>query len=201
MEKLLNIYKKHKEIINYIIVGGITTLVRWGTTVIFENLFGTFMSEGVLRDTLITAVSLVITILFAFPPNKLVVFESKSFSKNIVGIEFIAFISARAVASLIELVGIPLICEVTSMNLTVATMVVSVVVLVVNYIFSKLFIFKNREDKKENKEKKNKKTDKGSVTARAKDKLIGSTLMIICGGIAVVSVSFWVVDTVSKIFG
>ncbi|MBE6737344.1 MAG: hypothetical protein E7566_01640 [Ruminococcaceae bacterium] len=200
MEKLLNIYKKHKEIINYIIVGGLTTLVRWGTTVIFENLFAGFMSEGVLRDVFITALSLIITILFAFPPNKLVVFESKSFRKDIVGIEFIAFISARAVASLIELVGIPLICEVTLMNITVATMVVSVVVLVVNYIFSKLFIFKNREDKKSKKEKKDKKEEKESVGARAKDKLIGSTLMVICGAVALVSISFWVVDTVSKIF-
>ncbi|MBR2723962.1 MAG: GtrA family protein [Ruminococcus sp.] len=194
MEKLLNIYKKHKEIINYIIVGGLTTLVRWGTTVIFENLFAGFMSEGVLRDVLITALSLIITILFAFPPNKLVVFESKSFRKDIVGIEFIAFISARAAASLIELVGIPLLCEVTSMNITVATMVVSVVVLVVNYIFSKLFIFKNRE------EKKDKKAEKESVGARAKDKLIGSTLMVICGAVALVSISFWVVDTITKIF-
>ncbi len=201
MEKLLNVYKKHKEIINYIIVGGLTTLVRWGTTVIFENLFAGFMSEGVLRDTLITAVSLIITILFAFPPNKLIVFESKSFCKNIVGIEFIAFISARAAASIIELVGIPLICEVTSMNITVATMIVSVVVLVVNYIFSKLFIFKNREGKKDKKDKKDKKGEKESLGKRAKDKLIGTTLIVICSVVAVVSISFWVVDTISKIFG
>lgn len=201
MEKLLNIYKKHKEIINYIIVGGLTTLVRWGTTVIFENLFAGFVSEGVLRDVLITALSLIITILFAFPPNKLIVFESKSFRKDIVSIEFIAFISARAIASLIELVGIPLICEITSMNITVATMIVSIVVLVVNYIFSKLFIFKNRENKKGKKEKKNKKAEKESVGERAKDKLIGTTLIVTCSVVAVVSIAFWVVDTILKIFG
>lgn len=198
MEKLKSIYKKHREIITYIIVGGLTTLVRWGTTVIFEDLFASFMSAGVFRDVLVTALSLIITILFAFPPNKLIVFESKSFRKDIVGIEFIAFISARAVASLIELVGIPAICEITAMNITVATMIVSIVVLVVNYIFSKLFIFKDREDKKS---KKDKKEEKESVVARAKDKLIGTTLIVTCSVVAVVSISFWVVDTVSKIFG
>ena len=200
MEKLLNIYKKHKEILNYIIVGGITTLVRWGTTVIFENIFCGFIDEGVFRDVLVTAISLIITILFAFPPNKLIVFESKSFRKDIVGIEFIAFISARAVASLIELVGIPLICEVTPISITLATMIVSVVVLVVNYIFSKLFIFKNRENKKPAKENKKQNTEKNIEGAKKKDKLLGIILMISCGIVAVISISFWVVDTVSNIF-
>ena len=82
MEKIKKLFLKYREIITYIIVGGLTTLVRWGTTAIFEDVFA-FIKVDVTRSIIVTAVSLIVTILFAFPPNKLIVFESKSFKNAI----------------------------------------------------------------------------------------------------------------------
>lgn len=193
MEKIKRLFTKYREIITYIIVGGLTTLVRWGTTAIFEDVFS-FIKVDVTRSIFVTAVSLIITILFAFPPNKLIVFESKSFKKGIIGVEFIAFVSARAVVSLIELVGIPVICGIFGIQNLITTMIVSVVVLVVNYIFSKLFIFKDREGKGSKKGE----DKKSSVTA--KDKIIATVLILICLVVFAVSFSFWTVEMVHTIF-
>lgn len=193
MEKIKKLFLKYREIITYIIVGGLTTLVRWGTTAIFEDVFS-FIKVDVTRSIIVTAVSLIVTILFAFPPNKLIVFESKSFKKGIIGIEFISFISARAVVSLIELVGIPVICGIFGISNLITTMVVSIISLIANYIFSKLFIFKDRvgkEDKKDNKEK---------VKATAKDKFIATVLILVCFVVFAISFSFWTVEMVQTIF-
>ena len=59
-------FYKYKEIIIYIIVGGITTLVRWGTTPIFENILRPLgFIDGAL-SFFTTLISLVVTVLFAF---------------------------------------------------------------------------------------------------------------------------------------
>lgn len=190
MAKLKELFIKYKEIICYILVGGVTTLVRWGTTAIFEKLLAPLNMQEVLLSTLVTILSLVVTILFAFPPNKLIVFESKSFRKDIVGKEFVAFISARAAASIIELVGIPALSTLLSIPTLVTTMIVSLVVLVVNYILSKVFIFKNREDKKE---------EKKEALAKGKDKITAGVLMIICVVVAVGSIGFFAYEIITTL--
>ncbi len=188
--KLSDLYKKHKEICNYILVGGITTLVRWGTAAMIEPWFEPMsMGDGV-KSLLITLLSLIITILFAYPPNKLFVFESKSFRREIVSKEFVAFISARAVASIIELVGIPTLVTLTGMSNMLATMAGSIIVLVANYIFSKLVIFKKRTVT----DKNGKDTVSTDSKVRAKDKLIALVLTIICAAVAVISIIFCVIE-------
>lgn len=178
---------KYKEIIIYIIVGGITTLVRWGTTSFFENLLEPLGFIGGALSFFTTLISLVVTILFAFVPNKLYVFESKSFDKSIVGKEFVAFVSARAVASLIELIGIPAIAALLNCSTMVPTIIVSVVVLVVNYIFSKLVIFKKRVPA-QNESLSERKAEKEKKSRNRKDNLIAIITTIFCSVIALGSI-------------
>ncbi len=194
MEKLKKIFLKYKEIILYILVGGVTTLVRWGTTAMFEKFLEPCGWQSVTLSTVVTILSLATTILFAFPPNKLIVFESKSFRKDIVGKEFAAFMSARAAASVIELVGIPLISSVFSIPTLVTTMIVSMIVLVVNYILSKVLIFKDREKDQKDGSKENEKQ-----TLKKGDKFTAGVLMTICGVFAVISISFFVVEAVTAV--
>ena len=67
---LSRIYKKYKEIINYLIFGGLTTLVSIGTYALFTIVFNIdYLVSNVL--------SWIIAVLFAFITNKLFVFASK----------------------------------------------------------------------------------------------------------------------------
>ena len=75
MEKIKELYNKYKEILMYLIFGGLTTLV---------NIIGYFLLARVCKiDTVVsTVLALIISILFAYVTNKIFVFESKTNTKK-----------------------------------------------------------------------------------------------------------------------
>lgn len=154
---MLELIKKYHEIISYLFWGVMTTVVSWGTYSIFALLFQGMESDIDLFDLKMSLVVLianvlswVLAILFAFVTNKIWVFQSKSWNRQIVLPEFGKFVSARAVTGVLEIVLVPLLVGI-GLNQTIlgiegmaAKVIVSVLVVVLNYIFSKLFIFKGR---------------------------------------------------------
>ena len=133
METLKNLYFKHKEIINYLLFGGMTTVVSWGT-------YSLFVKAAVL---------------FAFVTNKLFVFESKTWQPATALREFVSFIGARLATGVIEWFGVPyfsthgLTHPLFGVKGLLAKVVVSIVVIILNYIFSKFLVF-IKKDKPEN---------------------------------------------------
>lgn len=155
MKKILDLLKKYQEIISYLFWGVMTTLVSWGTYSLFAILFKGLDTEFSLFGLKISAVVLIANILswicaivFAYVTNKLWVFNSKSWEMKVVLPELSKFISARLVTGVLEILLVPLLVGI-GLNQTifgiegmVAKVFVSVLVVVLNYIFSKLFIFK-----------------------------------------------------------
>ena len=148
METLKNLYFKHKEIINYLLFGGLTTVVSWGTYSLFVKAIG--MSVGVGN-----VLSWICAVLFAFVPNKLFVFESKTWQPATALREFVSFIGARLATGVIEWFGVPyfsthgLTHPLFGVKGLLAKVVVSIVVIILNYIFSKFLVF-IKKDKPEN---------------------------------------------------
>ena len=161
MDKL---FAKYKEIIAYIFFGVLTTLVSWGSYSLFENAchLGVFLSN---------LFSWILAVAFAFVTNKLWVFDSRTWKLRTVFREAATFVSSRLLTGVIEIVSVPLLVKVgadgvfTSFLKTVgldfgflmtsgmcSKILVSVVVLILNYVFSKLLVFrKGKEDKIMNK--------------------------------------------------
>ena len=132
---LSSLYKKYKEIINYLIFGGLTTLVSIGTYAIFTKIFNI--------DYLISNVlSWIIAVLFAFITNKLFVFESKSKDKKLVSKEITNFFFFRIVSLGIEMVIMYIFVDLLSINDLITKVIAQVIVILSNYIFSKVFVFK-----------------------------------------------------------
>lgn len=132
---LSSLYKKYKEIINYLIFGGLTTLVSIGTYAIFTKIFNI--------DYLISNVlSWIIAVLFAFITNKLFVFESKSKDKKLVSKEITNFFFFRIVSLGIEMVIMYTFVDLLSINDLITKVIAQVIVILSNYIFSKVFVFK-----------------------------------------------------------
>ena len=148
METLKNLYFKHKEIINYLLFGGMTTVVSWGTYSLFVKAIG--MSVGVGN-----ILSWICAVLFAFVTNKLFVFESKTWQPATALREFVSFIGARLATGVIEWFGVPyfsthgLTHPLFGVKGLLANVVVSIVVIILNYIFSKFLVF-IKKDKPEN---------------------------------------------------
>ncbi len=156
MKKL---FIKNKEIITYIIFGILTTLVNWCAYIIFAN----FCSFSVLISN---ALSWICGVAFAFITNKLWVFESKSFAPGVVLKEGLSFVSSRAVTGVLEVFGVPLLAKTgfDSVFYNICTefdfkfdilytdgiyskLAFVAVVVFLNYIFSKLIVFKKDKTK------------------------------------------------------
>ena len=132
LNKLLDLYKKYKEIINYLIFGGLTTVVSIVTYALFAKVFNI--------DYLISNVlSWVLTVLFAYITNKIFVFESKS-KKNIK--EITSFFFFRIVSLLIEMIILYIFVDMLHIDDLVTKIIAQVIVIVSNYVFSKVFVFK-----------------------------------------------------------
>ena len=130
--KLFDLYKKYKEIINYLIFGGLTTLISIITYALFAKVFHI--------DYLISNVlSWIIAVLFAYITNKIFVFESKS-KKNIK--EITSFFFFRVVSLIMEMVILYIFVDMLHIDDLVTKIIAQIIVIVSNYVFSKLFVFK-----------------------------------------------------------
>ena len=136
MKKIFELYRKHKEIFWYLVVGGLTTLVSYGTFALFVSLFN-------MNATLSEALSWACAVLFAYPTNKLLVFENHS--KNILK-EFCSFVLSRVATGVFGVLFILLFVDTLGGNEYLMKAISSVVILVLNYVFSKLITFRKKKD-------------------------------------------------------
>ncbi|MBP3697099.1 MAG: GtrA family protein [Clostridia bacterium] len=152
-----------KEIVSYVFFGVLTTVVNLITFFLFKKLFIQIGWDGILNSLLTSVgwekalnflsdgseyldantIAWVAGVLFAFFTNKLFVFESKSWAPAVALKEFVGFVGARLLSFIAESVLMFLMVTVLSMNELIAKIIVAVVVIIMNYVFSKLFIFKS----------------------------------------------------------
>ena len=121
----------------YVVFGVLTTLVNFGVFWIFTKILG----ESLYLFN--NAVAWVAGVVFAFVTNKLFVFESKSFDKKTLAKELISFVSARIATFFIDSALMFLLVTVMSVNEMISKILVQIIVVILNYVFSKLFVFKN----------------------------------------------------------
>lgn len=160
MSKIKELFKKYKEVITYIIFGVLTTVVSWGSYTVFVEM----LSMKVFLGNLL---SWVCAVVFAYVTNKLWVFESKSWKPSVIGKEIITFVASRGVTGVIEILCVPLLAKtgfdnifygiLEKMNISIGILFtdgiyskifLSVIVVILNYFFSKFVIFaKKKKDK------------------------------------------------------
>ena len=134
-----NILKKYKEIINYIIVGGLTTCVSLLT---YYLLTFTILNPNISIELQIaTIISWITSVLFAFFTNKKYVFESKNkFNFK----EITSFILSRLSTLLIEMLLMYLFVTVCKYNDKIMKIVVQIIIIILNYLLSKFLVFKKK---------------------------------------------------------
>lgn len=132
-EKLLN-----REMIMYIIFGVLTTVVN----------FAAYWLLGRITDWnivfVVNPIAWVVAVLFAFITNKLFVFESKSWEFMLSVKELASFVVARLASFAFEELALWLAVDILSFNELYSKAVVAVIVVIMNYILSKLFVFKKK---------------------------------------------------------
>ena len=141
MDKLKSLLLKYREPISYLFFGGLTTVVSWASYALFAGPLGL----GVMPANIL---SWVCAVSFAFVTNKLWVFRSKSWAWPGWLREAGAFFAGRLFSGAVEIAGLPLLMA-AGLDQTLfgvegfaANMVVTVVVIVLNYFLSKFFAFR-----------------------------------------------------------
>lgn len=148
MQKIKELYIKYKEIINYLIFGVLTTVVSLATKYLL--LFTILDASNALQLQIAVVVSWVVACLFAYITNRIWVFESKE--NNIIK-EMAKFFMARLATLGMEMLIMFVFVTALGLNsdtwVVIWTLVAQVLIIIGNYILSKLLVFKN--EKKEEK--------------------------------------------------
>jgi len=138
MKKILEIYKKYKEIINYLIVGGLTTVVSLLT---YYACVYTFLNpENAFELQLANIISWIIAVIFAYFTNRKFVFESKNGKLK----ESIKFVCSRIITLLLDMLTMYIGVTLLLFSDKIIKLISQVIVIVGNYIISKFFVFKNK---------------------------------------------------------
>ena len=141
--KIKNLYFKYQEIFNYLIFGVLTTIIGLGTYYLFTL---TILDPFDPLELQITNVlSWIFAVTFAYFTNRKYVFNSKD--KNIAG-EMVKFYLARLASLFIDMLLMYILVSRLKYNDKIMKIIVQVIVIVVNYIFSKLLVFKKQRVKK-----------------------------------------------------
>ena len=165
MEKIKALFFKYKEIILYIIFGVLTTLVNWAVYAaaipafsaafngeeVMWTVFGAQVTYDAFAMLLANVIAWIAGVAFAFVTNKLFVFESKTWKPSVALKEFWLFVTARLITGVMEwfrpslLFSIGLDQSIFGIKGFAAKLIVSVIVIVLNYVFSKLIIFRKKK--------------------------------------------------------
>ena len=126
------------ESVRYLIIGGMTTLVN---VALFELLFGIIGIDVRISNI----VSIVAAVLFAYVTNKLVVFRSRSDSLASLIIEFLKFVGSRLFTMALEFGAVELFHNVLEYDARLVKYTTLVLVIILNYLISKLIVFRKRD--------------------------------------------------------
>lgn len=140
LNKCIELYKKYQEIINYLIIGVLTTIV---SLVTYYLCVYTFLNpNNGIQLQIANIISWIISVTFAFFTNRSIVFKSKN--KNVLK-EAISFTGSRVATLLLDMGMMLLLVTIMGLNDKIIKLIVQVLVIVLNYIFSKIFVF-NKND-------------------------------------------------------
>ncbi len=141
MKKIKELLVKHKEIILYILFGGMTTLIN----IVVYSLCYYALHTG---NSAANIISWVLSVLFAYVTNKVWVFESKSINPKVLAGEVLSFFGCRLATGALDFVIMYIAVDILLLPAIVFKVLSNVIVIVLNYIASKLLIFNKRKDGK-----------------------------------------------------
>ena len=134
----------NRETVSYVVFGVLTTVVN---IVAFQVCFNTFPMTPVLRNTVSNTIAWILAVVFAYVVNKLFVFQSRVDTLRAAVKECGLFIGARLLSLGVDAVGMVLMVNVARLNKAFSKIAMNVVVMVMNYFFSKWIIFTGKKGK------------------------------------------------------
>ena len=134
----MELYKKYREIVNYLIVGGLTTVVS--LAVYYGCVLRVFDPKNPIQLQAANVISWIAAVTFAYYTNRKYVFESKTENKLQ---EAAKFYGSRITTLLMDMACMFLLVTALGIIDKIAKLIVQVIVTVANYVLSKFIVFRN----------------------------------------------------------
>ena len=139
-------FQKNREVLMYLFFGVMTTLVSFVTAGIAKYLCENAGLGKSAVSNISTVVSWICAVTFAYVTNRIWVFDSKAKGKKGIFAEMVSFYSGRLFTLFVEMGMMWLGYSVMGINFWVTKIAANVVVLILNYVISKLFVFKKKKE-------------------------------------------------------
>lgn len=134
---VLGLMKKYQSFIAYAVFGVFTTIVNIVTYSFCYQQIG-------LSNTLSNVLAWILAVTFAYLTNKVWVFDSKSWAWVVLKREITAFISCRIATGILDIVIMYICVDILAWPAVLMKIISNVLVIILNYVFSKLIIFKKK---------------------------------------------------------
>lgn len=134
----MQFFRQYKETLLYLVFGILTTIVNIGTYILLTRTIEIDFKYA-------NIIAWLVSIIFAYLTNKFFVFNSKETQKKILIKEFTSFVGCRVFSLLIEMILMYIMIDLLLVNDVVVKIITNISVIVLNYVLSKLIIFKNKK--------------------------------------------------------
>ncbi len=131
-------WKKYREVIMYLVFGVLTTAVNILSYGLVTRLF--HQNEYVAN-----VIAWILSVAFAFITNKVFVFESKEKTRQVIIKESFSFFGWRIVSLICDMSLMYLMLSILKWNDMISKILSNVIVVILNYVFSKLFVFNQKK--------------------------------------------------------
>ena len=138
MKKILSLLEKYREVISYLFFGGMTTLVNY---IVYLPCYNILHLSGALSN----AIAWVAAVAFAYLTNNPFVFKSHDWSAKTVVPELTKFVGCRVGSGLVETAIIFMTVDLLRFNGNIIKILTSILVVILNYVASKLVVFRKSE--------------------------------------------------------
>lgn len=139
MDKLKQTWSRYRDVLLYLLFGGLTTLVNY---LIYFPLY----QYCAMSATLSNILAWVGAVIFAFLTNKPFVFQSHDWSKKVVLPELGKFVGSRVFSGLVETGFIGLTVDALKWHSLGMKISASVLVIILNYLASRWLVFSKETD-------------------------------------------------------
>ena len=146
---MLEFLKKHKSVILYIIFGGMTTVIDWTVSFLLYYFWGEAIDATPILLHGANVIAWVAAVAFAYVTNRIWVFESKRRGFVPIVCEIAAFAGGRVLTLLLQEIIMGVFCTWLGLNEYLFKLVAAVLVIIANYVLSKLIVFRKAASKPE----------------------------------------------------
>ena len=137
MKRIVELVKKHWDIVSYLFFGALTTAVNYVVYLPCYNVLG-------LSAAASNAIAWVVAVAFAYLTNKPFVFKSHDWSINTVVPELVKFVGCRVGSGFAETLIIFVAVDLLNFNGNIIKLITSFIVVILNYVASKFLVFRQK---------------------------------------------------------